>query len=92
MILLYQTNDVRQQRILLGAIKVNLDGHVTQSLGLRNVEDWSTIEEKLIAKFKLQALNCKLLQTFRETHYKGNLRAFREKATSNLDFEISPVR
>lgn len=36
---LYQTTDVQEQRILLGAIVRDLDGHVTRSFGLPNVED-----------------------------------------------------
>jgi len=48
-ILLYQTNDVWQQIILLGVIETKLDGHVTWSLGLPNIEEFepSYFEEQV---------------------------------------------
>jgi len=88
---LYQTNDVRQQRILLGAIERNLDGHVTRSLGLPNIEDWPTLRSRLVAEFKPQTPNYKLLENFRETPYKGNLRAFCEEAERRRQVLISKL-
>ncbi|KAH8328796.1 hypothetical protein KR067_013301 [Drosophila pandora] len=77
---LYHTNDVRQQRILLGAIERNIEGHVTRTLGLPTIEDWPTLRSRMISEYKPQAPNYKLLENFRETPYKGNLRAFCEEA------------
>lgn len=88
---LYQTTDVRQQRILLGAIERNLDGHVTRSLGLPNVEDWPTLRSRLISEFKPQTPNYKLLENFRETPYKGNLRTFCEEAERRRQLLISKL-
>nr|P20828.1 RecName: Full=Retrovirus-related Gag polyprotein from transposon 297 [Drosophila melanogaster]CAA27159.1 unnamed protein product [Drosophila melanogaster] len=88
---LYQTNDVRQQRILLGAIERNLDGQITRSLGLPNVEDWPTLKARLIAEFKIQTPNYKLLENFRETPYRGSLRAFCEEAERRRQLLISKL-
>ncbi|KAH8341121.1 hypothetical protein KR067_006716, partial [Drosophila pandora] len=63
---LYHTNDVRQQRILLGAIERNIEGHVTRTLGLPTIEDWPTLRSRMISECY------KLLENFRETPYKGN--------------------
>jgi len=88
---LYQTNDVRQQRILLGANERNLDGHVTRSLCLPNIEDCPTRRSRLIAEFKPQTPNYKLLENFRETPYKKNLRAFCEEAERRRQLLISKL-
>jgi len=54
---LYQINYVRQPRILLGVIERNLDGPVIRSLGLPNMEDWSTLQSRHIAEFKTLTSN-----------------------------------
>jgi len=64
---LYQTNNVRQQRIL-------------RSLGLPKIEDWPTLRSRLVAELKPQTPNYKLRENFRETPCKGNLSAFCEEA------------
>jgi len=89
---LYQTNYVRQQRILLGAIERYLDGQVTRSLGLLNNEDLPTLKARLIAEFKTQTQtqNYKLLENFRETAFSILRRS--EKTTSIINFETTPGR
>nr|pir gag protein - fruit fly (Drosophila ananassae) transposon Tom [Drosophila ananassae]CAA80823.1 gag protein [Drosophila ananassae] len=88
---LYHTNDVRQQRILLGAIERNIEGHVTRTLGLPTIEDWPTLRSRMINEYKPQAPNYKLLENFRETPYKGNLRAFCEEAERRRQILISKL-
>ncbi|KAH8343599.1 hypothetical protein KR067_005800 [Drosophila pandora] len=88
---LYHTNDVRQQRILLGAIERNIEGHVTRTLGLPTIEDWPTLRSRMISEYKPQAPNYKLLENFRETPYKGNLRAFCEEAERRRQILISKL-
>jgi len=79
---LYPPNDLRQRRILLGAVEPNIDGQVIRSLGLPNIEDWYTLRSRLIDEYKPQTPNYKLPENFRETLCKGNLRTFCEEAES----------
>jgi len=89
---LYQTNDVRQTRILLGAIKRNLDGQVTRSLGLPNIEDWPTLEARLIEDLKHQTTN--FWRTSGDTIQRKPKSILRRigKTTSNIIFKTTPGR
>jgi len=84
---LYPPNDLRQRRILLGAVEPNIDGQVIRSLGLPNIEDWYTLRSRLIDEYKPQTPNYKLPENFRETLCKGNLRTFCEEAESRKKSE-----
>lgn len=88
---LYPTNDERQQHILVRGIERNIDGHVFRPLGLPTIENWADLRARLIEKYKPQTPNYKLLEIFRETHHKGNLRAFCEVAESRRQLLVSKL-
>jgi len=60
-------------------------------LGLPNIEDWPTLKASLIAEFKTQTPNYKLLENFRKTPYRGNQRAFCEEAERRPQLLISKL-
>lgn len=68
---------------------MNFDGQVTRSIGLPNIEDWPSLESRLISELEP---NYKLLENFRETPYKGNLRAFCEEAERRSQLLISKLQ
>jgi len=60
-------------------------------LGFPNIKEWPTLKARLIAEFKTQTPNYKLLENFRETPYKGNLRAFCGEAERQRQLIISKL-
>jgi len=72
-------------------VERNIDGQVIRSLGLPNIEGWYTLRSRLIVEYKPQTPNNKLLENFRETPYKENLRAFCEEAESRRQLLIAKL-
>jgi len=54
-------------------------------------EHWPTLKARLIAEFKTQTPNYKLLESFRETPYRGNLKTFSEEGERRRQLLISKL-
>lgn len=77
---LYQTTDERQKLIIYGHIERNINGDVIRTLGTDNFASWIELRTRLILYYKPQAPNHQLLDEFRNTQYRGNIRQFLEEA------------
>lgn len=91
---LYQTNDARQQLIIFGHIERNISGDVVRALGVTNLTTWTDLRKQLILNYKPQVPTHQLLEDFRNTQFRGNVRLFLEEAerkrqmlTTKLDLE-----
>lgn len=91
---LYQTNDARQQLIIFGHIERNIGGDVIRALGVSNLTTWTDLRKQRILNYKLQVPTHQLLEDFRNTQFRGNVRLFLEEAerkrqmlTTKLDLE-----
>ncbi|KAH8267068.1 hypothetical protein KR044_009174, partial [Drosophila immigrans] len=77
---LYQTTDERQKLIIFGHIERNISGEVIRSLGMTNLTSWAELRNQLILNYKPQTPNHQLLEEFRNTQYRGNIKQFLEEA------------
>lgn len=77
---LYTTNDARQRSILFGLVERCISSEVMLSLGINNLMTWTDLRKQLILNYKTQTKNHILLEEFRSTPFKGNVRAFLEEA------------
>lgn len=88
---LYTTNDVRQQHILFGHVERCVSGEVMRTLGMSNITSWAELRRQLILNYKTQTPNHILLEEFRSTPYKGNVRSFLEEAERRRQVIISKL-
>lgn len=88
---LYQTTDERQKLIIFGHIERNISGDVIRTLGVTNLSSWSELRTQLILNYKPQAPNHQLLEEFRNTQYRGNVRHFLEEAERKRQILISKL-
>lgn len=77
---LYTTNDARQRSILFGLVESCISSEVMLSLGINNLTTWTDLRKQLILNYKTQTQNHVLLEEFRNTPFKGNVKAFLEEA------------
>lgn len=77
---LYTTNDARQRSILFGLVERCISSEVMLSLGVNNLMTWTDLRKQLVLNYKTQTKNHTLLEEFRSTPFKGNVRAFLEEA------------
>lgn len=91
---LYQTTDERQKLTIFGHIERNIAGEVIRTLGVTNLTTWTELRTHLILNYKPQRPNHLLLEDFRNTQFRGNVREFLEEAerrrqilTNKLDLE-----
>lgn len=88
---LYATNDIRQSLIIFGHVERSISGNVMQTLGMNDMTNWTTLRQQLILNFKPQTPNHVLLEDFRNTPYKGNVREFLEEAERRRQKLISKL-
>ncbi|KAH8386071.1 hypothetical protein KR093_007571, partial [Drosophila rubida] len=77
---LYQTQDERQKLIIFGHIERNISNEVIRAIGVTNLTHWTELRTQLILNYKPQTPNHQLLEDFRNTQYRGNIRQFLEEA------------
>jgi len=88
---LYQTTDERQKLIIFGHIERNISGDVIRTLGVTNLSSWSELRTQLILNYKPQTPNHQLLEEFRNTQYRGNIRHFLEEAERKRQILMSKL-
>lgn len=87
---LYHTTDERQKFIILGHIERNISGKVIRAIGVRNLSSWVELRTQLILNYKPQGPNHQLLEEFRNTQFRGNIRHFLEEAEWRRKILTSP--
>lgn len=88
---LYPTTDSRQQYIILGIIERNISGEVMRTINSSNIITWTELRKQLILSYKPQVPNHQLLEDFRNTQFKGNVRSFLEEAESKRQLLASKL-
>lgn len=88
---LYQTTDERQKLILYGHIERNISGDVIRTLGTNNFASWIELRTRMILYYKPQTPNHHLLEEFRNTQYRGNIRQFLEEAERRRQILMSKL-
>nr|P04282.1 RecName: Full=Retrovirus-related Gag polyprotein from copia-like transposable element 17.6 [Drosophila melanogaster]CAA25701.1 unnamed protein product [Drosophila melanogaster] len=79
---LYATGDERQQQIIFGHIERSISGEVMRCIGAYDMYTWQQLRRQLVLNYKPQTPNHVLLEEFRKTPFRGNVRAFLEEAES----------
>lgn len=88
---LYPTTDVRQQYIIFGHIERNISGEVMRTINADNMTTWPELKKQLIISYKPQVPNHQLLEDFRNTQFKGNVRSFLEEAEAKRQLLASKL-
>ncbi|KAH8415275.1 hypothetical protein KR222_000640, partial [Zaprionus bogoriensis] len=77
---LFPTNDERQQLLIFGQIERNISSEVMRSINTPNLSNWTQLRRQLVLNFKTQVPNHRLLEEFRNTPFRGNVKEFLEEA------------